>query len=47
MKRLTITLIYLISPERELIDAFDYQSGADKLARDIDKAISKAEGGKS
>ena len=41
------TMIYLLSPERELIDAFDYQSGADKLARDIDKAISKAEGGKS
>ena len=39
------TMIYLISPERELIDAFDYQSGAEKLARDIDKAIAKKEGG--
>ena len=38
-------MIYLISPERELIDAFDYQSGAEKLARDIDKAIAKKEGG--
>ncbi|MFC2279269.1 MAG: SCO family protein, partial [Cardiobacterium hominis] len=39
------TMIYLLSPERELIDAFDYQSGAEKLARDIDKAIAKKEGG--
>ena len=38
------TMIYLLSPKRELIDAFDYQSGAEKLARDIEKAIAKDEG---
>ena len=41
------TIIYLLSPKRELIDAFDYQSGAEKLARDIEKAIAKDEGAKS
>ena len=39
------TMIYLLSPKREMIDVFDYQSGADKLARDIDKAIAKARAG--
>uniref|UniRef100_UPI002606EBC4 SCO family protein n=1 Tax=uncultured Cardiobacterium sp. TaxID=417619 RepID=UPI002606EBC4 len=39
------TMIYLLSPKREMIDVFDYQSGADKLARDIDKAIAKDRAG--
>ncbi|MDO4643248.1 MAG: SCO family protein [Cardiobacteriaceae bacterium] len=37
------TMIYLLSPTRELIDAFDYQSGAEKLAHDIEKAITENE----
>ena len=41
------TMIYLLSPKREMIDVFDYQSGADKLARDIEKAIAKDRGDKA
>ena len=41
------TMIYLLSPKREMIDVFDYQSGAEKLARDIEKAIAKDRGDKA
>ncbi|WP_051532383.1 SCO family protein [Brackiella oedipodis] len=34
------TLIYLLSPKREIIDAFDYQAGHEELTKDINKILS-------
>lgn len=35
------TLIYLLNPKGELIDVFDYQSGAENLQKGIERAIAE------
>lgn len=36
-------LVYLISPDRELLDVYDYQMGAKNLTEALDKVLSKVE----
>lgn len=38
-------LIYLISPERQLVDVFDYQIGAEGLTEALDKVLGEPAGG--
>ena len=39
------TLIYLLDKKGELIDVFDYQSGAKQLTENVRNAIAAAESG--
>ncbi len=37
-------LIYLVSPERKLVDVYDYQIGADNLTAELDKVLGAPDG---
>lgn len=40
------TLIYLLSPDRQIIDAFDYQEGNEKIVKEVDESIKNGAGAK-